>query len=104
MEELGIQSKYALPSYKPITTRPNEESAKNLLDREFNVNKTMSVLVSDLTVKKPLETVKVFHTDRGSEFKNVGIDELLNEYNIERSLSDKEILMIMRRPKRHLRY
>ena len=28
-------------------------------------------------------------TDRGSEFKNVGIDELLNKHNIERSLSDK---------------
>lgn len=41
------------------------------------------------TVKQPLETVKVFHTDRGSEFKNVGIDELLSQYNIKRSLSDK---------------
>src|SRR5699024_11636170 len=41
------------------------------------------------TVKQPLETVKIFHTDRGSEFKNVGIDELLNKNNIERSISDK---------------
>lgn len=131
MGELGIQSKYAHPSYKPMTTRPNEESVENLLDREFDVDKAMSVLVSDLTyvrvgnhwnyvcflldlynreivgysagkhkgaalvqrafatVKQPLETVKIFHTDRGSEFKNVGIDELLSEYNIERSLSDK---------------
>src|SRR5690554_838480 len=40
-------------------------------------------------VKHPLETVKIFHTDRGSEFKNVGIDELLSEYSIQRSLSDK---------------
>ncbi|MEH6945101.1 IS3 family transposase, partial [Bacillus sp. JJ722] len=28
-------------------------------------------------------------TDRGSEYKNVGIDELLSTYNIERSLSHK---------------
>ncbi|MEH6945314.1 IS3 family transposase, partial [Bacillus sp. JJ722] len=28
-------------------------------------------------------------TDRGSEFKNVGIDELLSTYNIEKSLSHK---------------
>ena len=33
--------------------------------------------------------MKVFHTDRGSEFKNVGIDELLNQYKIKRSLSQK---------------
>lgn len=131
MSELGIQSKYARPSYKPMITRPNEESVENLLDREFDVDKAMSVLVSDLTyvrvgkhwnyvcflidlynreivgysagkhkdaalvqrafatVKQPLEMVKVFHTDRGSEFKNVGIDELLGKYNIKRSLSDK---------------
>ncbi|MBM7542255.1 DDE-type integrase/transposase/recombinase [Amphibacillus cookii] len=30
------------------------------------------------TVKQPLETVKIFYTDRGSEFKNVVIDELLD--------------------------
>jgi len=131
MRELGIQSKYAQPSYKPMTTRPNEDPVENLLDREFDVDEAMSVLVSDLTyvrvgkhwnyvcflldlynreivgysagkhkdaalvqrafakVKQPLETVKIFHTDRGSEFKNVGIDELLNKHNIERSLSDK---------------
>ncbi len=33
--------------------------------------------------------MKLFHTDRGSEFKNVGIDELLSEFEIERSLSHK---------------
>ncbi len=41
------------------------------------------------TVNQPLETVKIFHTDRGSEFKNVGIDELLAQHSIDRSLSDK---------------
>jgi len=41
------------------------------------------------TVQKPLETVKIFHTDRGAEFKNVGINELLSQYNIEHSLSNK---------------
>lgn len=102
-----------------------------MLDREFEVDEEMSVLVSDLTyvrvgkswnyvcflvdlynreivghsagerkdaalvqdafatVKRPLADVKLFHTDRGSEFKNVGIDELLREHKIERSLSHK---------------
>ena len=131
MGELGIQSKYAQASYKPMSTRPNEESVRNVLNRAFEVDKEMSVLVSDLTyvkvggnwnyicflidlynreivgysvgeqkdaalvqrafksVKYPLGNVKMFHTDRGSEFKNVGIDELLSEYKIKRSLSHK---------------
>lgn len=131
MKELGIISKYTQASYKPMSTKPNEESVRNVLNREFQVDKEMSVLVSDLTyvkvgnrwnyicflidlynreivgysvgekkdaalvqrafasVKYPLGQVKVFHTDRGSEFKNVGIDELLSKYKIKRSLSQK---------------
>lgn len=131
MKELRIASKYTQASYKPMCTRPNEESVRNVLNREFQVDKEMSVLVSDLTyvkvgnrwnyicflidlynreivgysvgekkdaalvqrafasVKYPLGQVKVFHTDRGSEFKNVGIDELLSKYKINRSLSQK---------------
>ncbi|EIT84413.1 transposase, partial [Fictibacillus macauensis ZFHKF-1] len=131
MKELGIQSKYAQPSYKPMRSQPNEESVGNVLDQEFRVEEEMTVLVSDLTyvkvgqqwnyicflldlynreivghsvgkrkdaalvqrafatVHRPLENVKLFHTDRGSEFKNVDIDHLLSEYQIERSLSDK---------------
>lgn len=131
MGELGIQSKYAQASYKPMTLRPNEESVRNVLHREFQVDEEMSVLVSDLTyvkvgkhwnyvcflidlynreivgysagerkdaalvqrafetVKHPLGKVKLFHTDRGSEFKNVDIDKLLSKYQIKRSLSHK---------------
>lgn len=131
MRELGLQSKYAKASYKPMMTRPNEEEVQNVLNREFDVDKEMSVLVSDLTyvrvgsrwnyvcflidlfnreivgwsvgaqkdaalvqrafasVKSPLGNVNLFHTDRGSEFKNVGIDELLSGYKINRSLSEK---------------
>jgi putative transposase len=131
MGELGIQSKYAQASYKPMTSQPNEESVRNVLHREFQVAEEMSVLVSDLTyvkvgkhwnyvcflidlynreivgysagerkdaalvqrafatVKRPLGKVKLFHTDRGSEFKNVDIDELLSKYQIKRSLSHK---------------
>jgi transposase InsO family protein len=131
MGEIGIQSKYAKPSYKPMATRPNEEMVSNVLNREFEVDKEMSVLVSDLTyvrvgrrwnyvcflidlfnreivgwsvgaqkdaplvqrafdsVSYPLENVDIFHTDRGSEFKNVEIDELLCSNEIQRSLSQK---------------
>ena len=34
-----------------------------------------------------LDTIKVFHTDRGSEFNNMEIDDLLRTYQIERSVS-----------------
>ncbi|SFR94875.1 IS3 family transposase, partial [Anaeromicropila populeti] len=33
--------------------------------------------------------IKVFHTDRGNEFKNKIIDEVLNAFKIKRSLSQK---------------
>ena len=131
MAELGIQSKYAQPSYKPMTSAPNEESFRNVLNRKFKVEEEFSVLVSDLTyvkvgknwnyicflidlynreivgyslgerkdsalvqrafksVNRDLGAVKIFHTDRGSEFKNVEIDKLLLTHKIERSLSRK---------------
>ena len=52
MKELGIVSKYTQASYKPMSTQPNEESVRNVLNREFQVDKEMSVLVSDLTYVK----------------------------------------------------
>lgn len=36
-----------------------------------------------------LSKVSIFHTDRGNEFKNKLIDELLTAFNIKRSLSSK---------------
>ena len=36
-----------------------------------------------------LKKIKIFHTDRGNEFKNKIIDEVLNTFEIERSLSKK---------------
>lgn len=45
MGELGLKSKYAKASYKPIATRPNEEAVQNVLNREFDVDKEMSVVV-----------------------------------------------------------
>jgi putative transposase len=36
-----------------------------------------------------LRNIKLFHTDRGNEFKNQLIDEALETFNIQRSLSMK---------------
>lgn len=40
-------------------------------------------------VKTNLNQVKIFHTDRGNEFKNKRIDETLDTFGIQRSLSMK---------------
>lgn len=39
--------------------------------------------------KYPLSKIKLFHTDRGKEFDNVKVDEILETFEIERSLSNK---------------
>ena len=41
------------------------------------------------TVRFPLSDIEVFHTDRGSEFANASMDEMLEAFGIERSLSRK---------------
>lgn len=47
------------------------------------------VMQAMATIKGDLHTVKIFHTDRGKEFDNHTIDELLDTFDIERSLSRK---------------
>ena len=41
------------------------------------------------TIKTNLNNINIFHTDRGNEFKNKIIDEVLTTFNIDRSLSKK---------------
>lgn len=41
------------------------------------------------TLELPMSDIKVFHTDRGSEFDNAKIDEMLDAFGIERSLLRK---------------
>ncbi len=47
------------------------------------------VLQAFASVKDNLQKIHLFHTDRGSEFKNHTIDKLLKEFNVQRSLSRK---------------
>ena len=39
------------------------------------------------TVNCNLNNIEIFHTDRGSEFKNKDIDKIINTFGITRSLS-----------------
>lgn len=53
-------------------------------------NKDAALVVQAFSkVTVDLSNIKIFHTDRGNEFKNKMIDETLNTFNIERSLSMK---------------
>ncbi len=53
-------------------------------------NKTADLVLQALaTITGDLHTVKLFHTDRGKEFDNHTIDQLLDTFKIERSLSRK---------------
>jgi transposase InsO family protein len=42
-------------------------------------------------IKADLRRVRIFHTDRGSEFKNEVIDSIVSAFGIERSLSAKGV-------------
>lgn len=37
----------------------------------------------------PLSAMKIFHSDRGNEYDNIIIDDILNTFKIDRSLSRK---------------
>jgi len=49
MKENGLVSKYTVAQFKPHVDRCNESKVKNELNREFNQQKELTVVVSDLT-------------------------------------------------------
>lgn len=131
MKEQGLVSKYTVAQFKPHVDTCNESAVKNELNREFDQEEEMAVVVSDLTyvrvgdkwnyiclfvdlynreiighsagankdaalvyraistIKKDLRKIQIFHTDRGKEFDNKLIDEVLETFEIKRSLSLK---------------
>lgn len=53
-------------------------------------NKTAELVYKAFeSINYPLNRINIFHTDRGSEFKNKLIDDVIEKYNIRRSLSNK---------------
>lgn len=131
MKEQGFVSKYTVAQFKPTKTPCNESTVGNVLNRAFDQDQELKVVVSDLTyvrvrqkwhyicvlvdlynreiighsagprknaelvqrafatVHGSLNRLQLFHTDRGSEFKNRLIDQALDTFGIERSLSAK---------------
>lgn len=65
-----------------------ELSHREIIGYAAGKNKDAELVKSAwLTVKKDIRDICIFHTDRGSEFKNEEIDKILKIGNIERSLS-----------------
>ncbi|SHK15592.1 Transposase InsO and inactivated derivatives [Tepidibacter formicigenes DSM 15518] len=53
-------------------------------------NKDANLVYKAFTkINRPLEKIKILHTDRGNKFKNNLIDGLVTTFNIKRSLSKK---------------
>lgn len=131
MDLNGLVWNYTVKQFKVHKATCNEDKVENKLNREFNREEKLDVVVSDLTyvnvkgkwnyicliidlynreiigyaagknktadlvykafrkIKSDLRKINIFHTDRGNEFKNKKIDEVLQTFNIERSLSKK---------------
>ena len=129
MKRLNLVSVYQKASFKPYSKGKNDAPIPNRLDRQFDQDKPLDVLVTDLTyvrvkqrwayvcliidlfnreiigmsvgwhktaelvrqaiqsIPYALTKVKMFHSDRGKEFDNQLIDELLDAFDITRSLS-----------------
>ncbi|WP_237375604.1 IS3 family transposase [Streptococcus ruminantium] len=129
MKRLNLVSIYQQPSFKLYSKGKNEAPIPNLLARQFNQEKPLEAIVTDLTyvragkrwayvcfiidlfnreiiglsvgwhknaelVKQAFQSipyaltkVNLFHSDRGKEFDNQLIDEMLKAFRITRSLS-----------------
>lgn len=129
MERLHLVSVYQKVAFKPHSKGKNEAPIPNYLHRQFNQERPLEAIVTDLTyvrvgkcwayvcliidlfnreiiglsvgwhktaelVKQAIQSipyaltkVKVFHSDRGKEFDNQLIDDILQAFGITRSLS-----------------
>jgi len=70
MKQKGLVSNYTVAQFRTHIDHCNESKAFTM-------------------VKKKLNHIQIFHTDRGNEFKNELIDNTLSAFGISRSLSMK---------------
>lgn len=63
---------------------------KEIIGYSAGRNKTAELVYrAFLSCRYPLSEIEIFHTDRGNEFKNKLIDEVIEAFGMERSLSNK---------------
>ena len=73
-----------------------ELGAREIIGQSAGANKNAELVHKAFsTVKGNLFDIQMFHTDRGSEFDNMLIDELLDSFQINRSLSMQAAHTIM---------
>ncbi|WP_326718050.1 IS3 family transposase [Vagococcus jeotgali] len=61
---------------------------REIVGHSSGPNKSVDLVLQAIgTIEQPLDDVEIFHTDRGKEFDNQSIDELLDVFQIKRSLS-----------------
>jgi transposase InsO family protein len=131
MKKYDLVSTYTKKQYKVHSPGCNEDKIANVVNRGFDKEEALDVVVSDLTyvnvkgkwnyicliidlfnrefvgyaagekknaelvteafkiIRRPLDQINILHTDRGNEFKNKAIDDILDTFDIERSLSNK---------------
>ncbi|WP_420999871.1 IS3 family transposase [Carnobacterium maltaromaticum] len=131
MKKFNLISNYTKAHYKKKRAAVNSSLISNVLNRNFNQEQPLKVVITDLTyirvgskwhyiclivdlfnreiighssgphknaalvkqafstIQRPLSKICLFHTDRGNEFDNRMIDQLLAGFGIQRSLSTK---------------
>lgn len=131
MTKHNLVSNYIKHRPKQGKAKCNDDDCPNILNREFNRDNSLDVVVSDLTyvrvagtwnyvclivdlwnreivgfaagknktaelvyeaigsISYNLNRINIFHTDRGNEFKNKLIDDVIEKYDFTRSLSNK---------------
>ena len=63
---------------------------REIIGYSAGANKDAELVETDLyTIRRPLTKIQIFHTDRGNEFDNKLVDEVLDTFEIKRSLSAK---------------
>lgn len=131
MKKFNLISNYTKAHYKKKRSDVNPSLTSNVLNRKFNQEQPLKVVITDLTyvrvgskwhyiclivdlfnreiighssgphknaalvkqafstIQRPISKICLFHTDRGNEFDNRIIDQLLVGFGIQRSLSAK---------------
>lgn len=87
MKEQGLVSKYTVAHFKPTRSSCNESEVIGYSAGPYKSAELVQRAFA--SVKYNLHRLELFHTDRGSEFKNRLIDQALETFGIERSLSEK---------------
>jgi hypothetical protein len=86
MEENGLVSKYTVAQFKPHVDKCNESKVENELNRKFDQQKELTVVVSDLTyvrVESRCITYVSFDIKRSLSMKGCPYDNAVAEATIK---------------------